>query len=139
MPLSPNKSSTLNEIKVFTADDKSVMVPLHNGINTSADSILELALSYVNIEVEAGRDIFALWIVSSSLELQLKPTHKPVRYIYNFLNKQFKFILSAHSLLLPSNEHNNIHLLNLVLSCKQIYSHHLIIVVVVINQIILQL
>ncbi|KAI6656741.1 FERM domain-containing protein 8 [Oopsacas minuta] len=105
LPLTSNQNAPLDEIRVFTSDKKFIMVPLELGSNSTADTLLELCLSYLNIEQELGKDVFALWAVSSNLELQLKPTHKPVRLLLQWqglLNSYTDLTISETVLEVPT-------------------------------------
>ena len=81
LPLSTNQNDSLAEIRVSTADKMAFHVKLKFGSDSTADSVLELTLARLDIELELGKEIFALWIVSNNLELQLTPTHKPVKLV----------------------------------------------------------
>ena len=66
-------------MRVFTPDRNIRIIKLKFGSNTTADSVLELTLTSLKIDLEVGREVFAIWVVSKNLELQLTPTHKPVK------------------------------------------------------------
>ncbi|WKX90893.1 hypothetical protein Q1695_009612 [Nippostrongylus brasiliensis] len=70
----------LEKIQVDFMVAGNVMVQLSDGMDTSAGAILSEIGRELNIEPSTLR-IFALWVCSESLCLQLKPDHKPIAHL----------------------------------------------------------
>ncbi|CAJ0592805.1 unnamed protein product [Cylicocyclus nassatus] len=70
----------IEKIQVDFLSAGNVMVQLRDGIETTASSIL----AEIGQEIKIGPSmlkLFALWVCSESLSLQLKPDHKPLAHL----------------------------------------------------------
>lgn len=69
------------QIQVYLEDGSSKMLNLIDGANTSVHQLNQQMLREFNMPETPYADIFTIWICSPSLELQLKPEHKPLEHM----------------------------------------------------------
>jgi len=86
VPNSSKNSKALN-IAVFVKEGKGNLLSLDNGRQTLAGEIKQMMMDVLSIPYQFN-DVFAVWLISPLLELQLKNDHIPFR-----LRRQWKDLL----------------------------------------------
>ncbi|XP_060605081.1 krev interaction trapped protein 1-like [Ruditapes philippinarum] len=77
------------QIQVLTMDGNSISLNLIDGANTTVQQLNQQMLKEFNMPEIPYADIFTIWICSPSLELQLKPEHKPLEHMSSW---QYKIV-----------------------------------------------
>ncbi|GAB6024448.1 hypothetical protein CHUAL_009607 [Chamberlinius hualienensis] len=73
-----SQRSGVSEVNVLLKNNVAVCLEVENFSSLSCKDLVQLILSEPQIELtEADGEIFALWMVSSLFEVQLKPEHRP--------------------------------------------------------------
>jgi hypothetical protein len=63
------------DIRIFFSDGKCVQFTVEGGSVARAEDLLQLVAEHLNIPEEIAHEVFALWLTSPLLEVQLKPQH----------------------------------------------------------------
>lgn len=79
--------SCVLSFKVMMMDGTSKSLNLIDGANTSVQQLNQQMLREFNMPEIPYADIFTIWICSPSLELQLKPEHKPLEHMSSWQRK----------------------------------------------------
>lgn len=72
------------QIQVMLMDGEQESLNLSAGANTSVHQLNQQMLRKFDMPETPYADIFTIWICSASLELQLKPEHKPIEHMNNW-------------------------------------------------------
>lgn len=72
------------QIQVMLMDGEQESLNLSAGANTSVHQLNQQMLRKFDMPETPYADIFTIWICSPSLELQLKPEHKPIEHMNNW-------------------------------------------------------
>jgi hypothetical protein len=72
---SNGKTLELMDIRIFFSDGKCVQFTVEGGSVARAEDLLQLVAEHLNIPEEIAHEVFALWLTSPLLEVQLKPQH----------------------------------------------------------------
>uniref|UniRef100_A0A914YX87 FERM domain-containing protein 8 n=1 Tax=Panagrolaimus superbus TaxID=310955 RepID=A0A914YX87_9BILA len=72
---SNGKTLQLMDIRIFFSDGKCVQFTVEGGSEARASDLLELVAEHLNIPEDIAHEVFALWLTSPLLEVQLKPQH----------------------------------------------------------------
>ncbi|KAK6172059.1 hypothetical protein SNE40_018023 [Patella caerulea] len=68
-------------IQIYLMDKSVKLVKLPAGHHTTVQQLCELMLQEFDLPLEIYKDIFTIWTCSPSLQLQLKPEHKPTQQL----------------------------------------------------------
>ncbi|XP_071148064.1 krev interaction trapped protein 1-like [Mytilus edulis] len=77
----------LSQITIYIMDGTKKILKLPSGSETTVEQLNRQLLRECNMPEKPYGDIFTIWICSESLELQLKPDHKPVEQMENWRHK----------------------------------------------------
>lgn len=77
----------LSQITIYIMDGTKKILKLPIGSETTVEQLNRQLLRDCNMPEVPYGDIFTIWICSESLELQLKPDHKPVEQMENWKKK----------------------------------------------------
>ena len=72
------------QIQVILMDGEEESLNLSAGANTTVQQLNQQMLRKFDMPETPYADIFTIWICSPSLELQLKPEHKPIEHMNNW-------------------------------------------------------
>jgi hypothetical protein len=72
---SGDKNVELMDIRIFFPDSRCVQFPVEGGSQARTSDLLRLVAEHEGIPEEAANNVFALWLTSPLLEVQLKPQH----------------------------------------------------------------
>lgn len=72
------------QIQVMLMDGEEESLNLTAGANTTVQQLNQQMLRKFDMPETPYADIFTIWICSPSLELQLKPEHKPIEHMNNW-------------------------------------------------------
>ncbi|VDP27528.1 unnamed protein product [Soboliphyme baturini] len=84
--LKNSNDGKLPKIQIDLLDGSNIMLPLINGKETLAVELQREIIKELNLE-EKCANLFALWISSLSLQLQLKADHKPLQHLIKWKEK----------------------------------------------------
>ncbi|CAG9534449.1 unnamed protein product [Cercopithifilaria johnstoni] len=101
-PISSRLDDSL-DITIYWADEKGLKFSLVGGKLATASSLLLLLADHLGVVVEVFKEVCALWMVSSLLEVQLKPHHNPYEIRKNWIQFLQRFT-SAESSELVADE-----------------------------------
>ncbi|XP_055959104.1 krev interaction trapped protein 1 [Patella vulgata] len=68
-------------IQIYLMDKSVKLVKLPAGHHTTVQQLCELMLEEFDLPLEIYKDIFTIWTCSPSLQLQLRPEHKPTQQL----------------------------------------------------------
>jgi len=77
---SQGKSQSAKKALIMTLDGTEIIIDCPNGRYTNATELLTLLYQQKSMPEEDGH-LFGLWVVSASLQLQLKPHHLPFKIL----------------------------------------------------------
>jgi hypothetical protein len=72
---SDGNSVELMDIRIFFPDSRCVQFPVEGGSQARADDLLRLVAEHERVPYDVASNVFALWLTSPLLEVQLKPHH----------------------------------------------------------------
>lgn len=87
---SVNSAARPLELCVYLADDMPVPLVVENGAGVTAGELCHYLQEAHGLPTLAN-DVFALWLISSQLELQLKPRHQPYRLCRQWPDLLYRF------------------------------------------------
>ncbi|KAK7571925.1 hypothetical protein V9T40_014397 [Parthenolecanium corni] len=91
-------SSQNLRVCIYLMNDVVLQMELEDGKNTSASDLVQCIFKLEELQLnECAKDIFALWMSSNLLELQLKPFHKPLLVRSKWMNLLSRFAHASPS------------------------------------------
>ncbi|XP_042296405.1 FERM domain-containing protein 8 isoform X2 [Sceloporus undulatus] len=79
-----------HDVLVYLVDDTVVRLTVDNLPSVTAQELHRIVLEMLRLP-EYAQDVFALWLVSPMLELQLKPKHQPYKLCRQWQELLFRF------------------------------------------------